>query len=474
MTASLHAFLDALLPAAPTKLGPVTLLPLRAPARGPAVALLAPDTAEVQEKGQGGIVGEVDVQNLAGLPLLLLAGELLVGAKQNRIVNASTLVGTRTTQTLHVSCVEQGRWAFGRGSSGFRAGGTTAPWSMRSRSSRSSSRSKRHRGVSRADQGAVWQDVRTHLRTHAVQSDTMDLTDAVERDRVRVSTVLAGWTPGPEDVGAALFVGDRLVGVEAFGRPETWAAAAPRVLAGVVQEVPETDAPPPDPGAAWAALRERVRTAELAETRGDGLGEELHGEAGQAHLVALLHEDAVVHLRIAEGLADSPEPPGRGRGTRTGVHGTLLAPEARLRDRAQREQARAERQRASEARMAERSACVDAARTLRRQLRAHDDDTLRIDRPTLVARARFHRHWSQRGRAAHALPLPRRIAGGLAAWPMHDLDAARDFLALVERIGCPRGAFVLVDPQDPPAARDRRWLALHPAAPGVLEGRAVG
>jgi hypothetical protein len=42
--------------------------------------------------------------------LLLLDGEELVGAKQNRILNTTVLVDAHVTVTIPVSCVEQGRW----------------------------------------------------------------------------------------------------------------------------------------------------------------------------------------------------------------------------------------------------------------------------------------------------------------------------------------------------------------------------
>ena len=488
MTAYLHAFLDALVPAAPTRLGPVTLLPLRAPAQGPEVTLLQPDTTGIKERGPGGMVGVVDVHNPAALPLLLLAGEMLVGAKQNRIVNASTLVASGATQALHVSCVEQGRWAFGRERSGFRGGRTTSPWSMRSRSCRSASRSKRRRGESRADQGDVWEDVRTHLHQRDIHSDTMSLTASFERERVRISALLDGWTPGPEDVGAALFVGNRLIGVEAFGRPDTWAAASSRVLAGVVQERPIDDAPPADPVAAWDALRARVRTLELETADGDGLGEELHGESGPTHIVALMQGDAVVHMRVADVPdADLEGRGSRGRGSRgrgrrgaEGIDTRTLRQLERERRRQERgldaaeERRREHERRREESRLAHRVALRDDARRMRARIKRRDEDILVIDRPVVVTTTRFFRRWRDRNMATHALPLPRRIAGGIAAWPLPDLDTAEDLLDIIERLGIPRGAFLLIDPTCPPPARDRRWLALHVPEPGVLHARCVG
>jgi hypothetical protein len=39
-------------------------------------------------------------------------GEELVGAQQNRIVNATFLIAGLTEVTIPVGCVEQGRWSY--------------------------------------------------------------------------------------------------------------------------------------------------------------------------------------------------------------------------------------------------------------------------------------------------------------------------------------------------------------------------
>jgi hypothetical protein len=66
---------------------------------------------EVTEVGQGGSVPEIRVVNKSPRRVLILDGEELVGAKQNRIVNTTLIVEAHSTTVIPVSCVEQGRWA---------------------------------------------------------------------------------------------------------------------------------------------------------------------------------------------------------------------------------------------------------------------------------------------------------------------------------------------------------------------------
>src|SRR5262245_18296533 len=55
-------------------------------------------------------VPTVLLRNLADDTVLILDGEELIGAKQNRVLNLTVLVPGKTVLTVPVSCVEQGRW----------------------------------------------------------------------------------------------------------------------------------------------------------------------------------------------------------------------------------------------------------------------------------------------------------------------------------------------------------------------------
>jgi hypothetical protein len=54
----------------------------------------------------GGQVPEILADNRAGVPVLLLEGEHLEGARQDRVLNVSVLVAASRTTVIPVSCVE--------------------------------------------------------------------------------------------------------------------------------------------------------------------------------------------------------------------------------------------------------------------------------------------------------------------------------------------------------------------------------
>jgi len=95
----------------------------------------AGDDVVVTEASGGASVPTLEVSNAGDRPLLLLDGEELIGAKQNRVLNTTVLVDAHSTVTIPVSCVEAGRWAFR--TARFAAGGT----SLYARSSLKSARS---------------------------------------------------------------------------------------------------------------------------------------------------------------------------------------------------------------------------------------------------------------------------------------------------------------------------------------------
>ena len=73
---------------------------------------LASGLLEVTEVSSGGSVPTLKVTNKGDTMAFLMAGEQLAGGKQNRVLNASIMVGARTELPLPVSCVERGRWAY--------------------------------------------------------------------------------------------------------------------------------------------------------------------------------------------------------------------------------------------------------------------------------------------------------------------------------------------------------------------------
>ncbi len=247
-----RARLGGLTAAEPVRFGGLCLYPLLGTDLGTAPyvlldAALAAGLLTIEERSAGGSVPELALTNAGADRVLLLDGEELVGAKQNRIVNTTVLVEARATLTLPVTCVEAGRWR--QETQRFSSAGTHYNARGRQKKVAEVSASLQSSGRASADQGRVWEDIGVKLDRMAVPSDTGALHAVTERyqaDLGDFQRALA--TPLEGQIGAAFALGRDLVGLDLFDRHGTLAALLPKLVASYALDALDEktyDAPPP-------------------------------------------------------------------------------------------------------------------------------------------------------------------------------------------------------------------------------------
>jgi hypothetical protein len=88
------------------------------------VEALATKSLEISERAGSGSVPTLMVHNKGAKPVLITAGEVLKGGKQDRVVTDDVLIAPSDQPiALNVNCVEQGRWSAGVGGVGVGGGG---------------------------------------------------------------------------------------------------------------------------------------------------------------------------------------------------------------------------------------------------------------------------------------------------------------------------------------------------------------
>jgi hypothetical protein len=115
------------------------------------------DTLQIREVSEAGSVPEVAVKSSGRQPVLIIDGEELIGAKQNRTVNLSILIPPGSRVVVPVTCVESGRWQ--ARSVTFDSSPRTHFAAGRAAKAAQVSNALRASGFARADQEQVWSDI---------------------------------------------------------------------------------------------------------------------------------------------------------------------------------------------------------------------------------------------------------------------------------------------------------------------------
>jgi hypothetical protein len=286
----------------PLTAGVVTLVPLFLDEGGPDAELLeegigrgATSLVEVSESGS---VNRVRVTHTGPRMLLLVDGEQIIGAKQNRIVNASFLVPPGASVEIPVSCVEHGRWRYKNDK--FGCSGTTLTSSARGAKLRRVATSVgTHRGYD-ADQRAVWNDVDTYLTRTQVGSATAAFADGYRSREAEVEAQLVRLQPAAGQVGVAAVRGETLVALDVFGSSTLYERGWKKLIRGALAEVYE-ERVESRTSAADVVARTILRVLETTATRAHapGCGETVHGAAAGVVFGAVTHGGCVYHAVVA-------------------------------------------------------------------------------------------------------------------------------------------------------------------------------
>jgi hypothetical protein len=189
---------------------------------------LSGGSARITEVNAGGSVPELRFENLSEYAVLMLDGEELVGAKQNRTLNVTILAAARSSITIPVTCIEAGRWSFR--SDEFQT--TSRMHHARARRMKSDSVSANMRASGRrfADQGMVWEDIADKMAVLESPSPTSALSDVFERNAPRLEDYVKAFEPVEGQAGAVFALNGEVVGLDVFDFQATFRRVFPKLL----------------------------------------------------------------------------------------------------------------------------------------------------------------------------------------------------------------------------------------------------
>ena len=228
----------------------------------------------------GGSVNNLTLTNKADKPLFLLAGEVILGGKQDRIIGSNTIIPAKTTQTVPVFCVEHGRW-----------NGTTTEFTTANALAHG-----RLRGHASFDtQQDVWNEVATKNQARKTTSSTDTYRKVAQAEADRKSLV-----------GFAVALDGKVATIDRFRSPALFAKLEGKLVRSYITEaidVKPTGKKPPtvDDVKTFIADAEKAASEPAYETAAAS------GELKKGHISA----KAKVMYKPAPAATAAPAPPAK-------------------------------------------------------------------------------------------------------------------------------------------------------------------
>jgi hypothetical protein len=235
-------------------------------------------------------VRSLTATNKSDKPVFIMAGEMIVGARQDRMVGKDILIPPRTTLDIPVYCVEKRRWR--HVSRKFSTMVQAAPQKVRSLA------------YARASQGRVWEDVDRVNRRVGAAPRTAALQAAYQDPKVKAKIKQyqgrLGLLPRkyPHQVGVVIAVKGRFLAADIFGNPALFARMWPKLVKSYALDAVSGSAQGPelaDPQAV-AKLLYGLDRSWFSIIKGVGLGWNREARQGNLGAHALFALKTVVHL----------------------------------------------------------------------------------------------------------------------------------------------------------------------------------
>jgi hypothetical protein len=254
---------------------------------------------DVRELSDAGSVNTIIVLNDSDKFVFMMDGDILAGAKQNRVVNTSILLAPHSKTQIPVSCVEHGRWR--HRSASFTGTGATAPTFLRAVKADQIRASLKARRGFMSDQGEIWDGVAGYERLAQVHSATGNLSDIYAEKADDFDQYVKHFVPAPNANGMAVFFGKKLVGIDIFNRKDVFAEYFPKLLRGAALEAETAKTSKEaltDAEATYRSLEtlDTIEQQQFQEQYGVGVGLDRRFDSATVNGFELVYSNQLIHL----------------------------------------------------------------------------------------------------------------------------------------------------------------------------------
>ena len=280
------------------RLGVLPLMALEDRAAGYATLdeAMARGWMKITEVTEAGHVPELKVENSGDTAVLIVDGEELIGAKQNRIVNLTMLIPAQNAMVIPVSCVESGRWR--HTSREFASSPRVQYAEGRAAKMQNVTASLRSNSSRRSNQGEVWNLIAEKSSRLDAPSPTSAMSSMYEVHEGSIDEFVKAFTPGERQVGAVFFINGRVAGLELFDAASTWRAISPKLVRSYAIDAidrPRTEVATPSPESAKAFCTALASSAG-SSFPATGMGDDVRLTGVQVMGAALVAEGRAMHV----------------------------------------------------------------------------------------------------------------------------------------------------------------------------------
>lgn len=237
-------------------------------------------------------VPELKLTNQNAEPLFLMTGEILAGAKQDRILAHDMIVTPDQKElAIPVYCVESGRWT--EKSKHFEVANGMAPTKVR--------------GVAqqKVNQGVVWSEVgKVNTYFKGGGSDSLQATmekPEVKKEREAYQKALQSLPAGGSYVGIVVAINGKITNADVFSSPALFASLWPKLLDSYALEAWRLREEKPEKTAGLADAQDYLTAAFQAQYReltNPAAGQEFMMETKAVRGTVLVYNRKVVHLAL--------------------------------------------------------------------------------------------------------------------------------------------------------------------------------
>jgi hypothetical protein len=250
----------------------------------------------VTEVTEGGQVPELKVINRGEKPVLLLDGEELSGAKQNRVLNTTILLREKSETLIPVSCTEHGRWSYR--SSHFEESGHIMSAKLRRIKNASVHENLKAMRAFMSDQGAVWDEIAIQACINKVGSATGAMKDVLEAKQEDLDTFLEHLPIVADQDGLIVLVNGDVVGLDKVSSAAAFRMLHPKLIRSYVMDaLTEKQAKGKESSGGKAdAFLKKILQCKEQKFDSVGYGQDYRYEGKKIVGSALVHENTVIHM----------------------------------------------------------------------------------------------------------------------------------------------------------------------------------